>query len=110
MKNAIVQLGMVLIGVTSVHAVKLLQTSSLHTKIFPGEAAEEVWAVQGRDSVRMQCSDGDYYLTTANPGRWKVYVDAKRPYKSVYLEVQDIKPGTDRDLGIITLQQQNLYQ
>ena len=104
MRNAMVQLGLVLIGVSSVHAVKMLQTASVHTRIFPVDAAERVVAIQGKDSIKMLGSEGDYYLTAVNPGRWKIWVDAKKPYRNTDLEVEDIKPGTERDLGDIILQ------
>lgn len=104
MRNALLQLGLVLIGVTSVHAVKLLQTASIHTRIFPIDAAERVIAIQGEDSVKMLGSEGDYYLTAVNPGNWRVWVDAKKPYRNADLQVTDIKPGTEKDLGDIVLQ------
>jgi len=110
MKNAVVQLSMVLIGVTGVHAVKILQTSSLHTRILPAEGAEEVWAIQGNDSVRLINNDGDYYLSAVNPGPWRVTVDAKKPYKNVNFEIPDMRPGTDKDLGEIRLHKETLYQ
>lgn len=105
MRNAMLQLGLVLIGVTSVHAVKLLQTSSFHAHISPATAPERVLAIQGSDTIKMGGSEGDYYLTTANPGRWRIFVDAKKPYRDASLEVEDVKPGSDVDLGNIILKQ-----
>jgi hypothetical protein len=105
MRNAVVQLGLVLIGVTSVHAVKLMQTASLRTKVYPSYAAETVWAVNGNDSVQMFGSDGDYYVTTLRPGYWEVKIDARKPYRNMSLGILNIKAGTDRDLGEVILQQ-----
>jgi hypothetical protein len=51
MKNAMVQLALVLIGITGVHAVKLLQTPSLHAPAYPAGAAGKTWATQGQDSL-----------------------------------------------------------
>jgi len=53
MKNAIVQLALVLIGITGVHAVKLLQTSSLHVPVYPATASEKAWTFHGKDSLKM---------------------------------------------------------
>lgn len=103
MRNAMVQLCLVLIGVTSVHAVKLLQTSSLHVVIFPAEGAEKVWAIQGTDSIKMAGVDGEYYLSTVNPGHWQVHVVAKRPYKNASFKEVNIGPGIEKDLGQISL-------
>ncbi|MDP4149687.1 MAG: hypothetical protein Q8927_07965 [Bacteroidota bacterium] len=102
MKNALVQLGLVLLGVSSVHAVKLLQSASFHARIFPAGAVEKVWAIQGKDSIPMQGSDGQYYLTTFPPGTWRVWVSARSPYHDVSIDT-DLRPGTNKDLGDIQL-------
>jgi hypothetical protein len=52
MKNAMVQLALVLIGITSIHAVKLLQASPPHTHIYSLGAADKVRAIHGKDSLR----------------------------------------------------------
>ena len=103
MRNAMVQLCLVLIGVTSVHAVKLLQTSSLHVTILPAEEADKVWAVQGKDSIKMTGIDGEYYLPAVNPGRWQVHVEAKKPYRNASFEEVTIGPGVEKDLGDMKL-------
>ena len=101
-----VQLGLVLIGISSVHAVKLLQTSTLHARVYPATAAENVWAIYGNDSVRMEASaDGHYYLVTVHPGSWELKVQAKKPYKSLYIKQIDLLPGMENDLGEFTLTQ-----
>ncbi|HEY4205555.1 MAG TPA: hypothetical protein VGM31_02040 [Puia sp.] len=52
MKNAMLQLVLVLIGITGVHAVKLLQTSSNHAHIHPAAAAEKAPAIHKTDSLK----------------------------------------------------------
>ena len=104
MRNAMVQLCLVLIGVTSVHAVKILKTSSLHVTILPAEETDKVWAVQGKDSIRMVGVDGQYYLSTVNPGRWQIIIEAKQPYVNTCFEEVTIDPGTEKELGEIKLQ------
>jgi hypothetical protein len=103
MRNAMVQLCLVVIGVSSIHAVKLLQTSSFHVRLFPAAAADKVWAIQGRDSVEMVNVNGEYYLRSINPGHWEVSVQPKAPFQAVHFDVADVRPGTDRDLGEIRL-------
>jgi hypothetical protein len=104
MRNAFVQLGLVLIGVTSVHAVKLLQTASLRTRVYPSNAAETVWAINGNDSIQMFGSEGNYYITTLKPGYWEVRIGARKPYHNMSLGILNIGAGTDRDLGEVVLQ------
>jgi hypothetical protein len=104
MKNTLVQLGLVLLGVSSVHAVKLLQTSSIHARISPGYGAEKVWAIQGSDTVRMLGTDDQYYITTLHPGNWRIWIEAKRPYTDARIDVMNIRPGMNKDLGEIQLE------
>jgi hypothetical protein len=104
MRNTVFQLCLVLIGVSSVHAVKLLKTSSLHVKVFPAVAIEKVWAVQGKDSLAMTGIDGDYYISNIHPGIWRVRVDAKTPYQDASFKTIDIAPGKGDDMGEIQLQ------
>jgi hypothetical protein len=103
MRNALVQLGLVLLGVTSVHAVKLLQTASLRAHISPAEGAEQVWAIQGADSIRLSGSNGQYFVNEIPTGNWLIRVDTKSPYRTMNVEVADIRPGIEKDLGEIKL-------
>ena len=103
MRNAMVQLCLVLIGVSSVHAVKLLQASSMHTKVLPADAAEKVYAIQGKDTSKMTGTDGEFYLTAIRPGHWQIRVEAKKPFHNATLKGIQLLPGTDRDLGQIHL-------
>lgn len=99
-----VQLTLVVIGVSSVHAVKLLQSSTIHAKIYPSTGAERVWAIQGKDSLRMISNEaGEYYLLAVHPGAWELRVDAKKPYKDIIVKAIDVKPGTQKDMGEFTL-------
>jgi len=104
MRNAMVQLCLVIIGISSIHAVRLLQTSSFHVRTFPADAADRVWAVQGKDSIQMMNVNGEYFIRSINPGNWQISVNPNDPYRPARMEVSDVKPGTDLDLGEIRLQ------
>ena len=98
-----VQLCLVIIGVSSIHAVRLLQTSSFHLRTFPADGADRVWAIQGKDSIEMMNVNGEYILRSINPGHWRVSVQANEPFRNVRYDVNDVRPGTDMDLGQIRL-------
>ena len=104
MRNAMVQLCLVIIGVSSIHAVKLLQTSSFHVRIFPANGADRVWAVQGKDSIEMTNNNGEFFLRSITPGQWQVSVESTATFKNVRFNVGDVKPGFDKDLGEFRLQ------
>ncbi len=103
MKNAIVQLCLVIIGVSSIHAVRLLQTSSFHLRMYPANGADRVWAIQGKDSIEMMNVNGEYILRSINPGHWQVVVEGNQPYHDDRFDISDVKPGTDMDLGEVRL-------
>jgi hypothetical protein len=103
MRNAIVQLCLVIIGVSSIHAVRLLQTSSFHVRMYPADGAQQVWAVQGKDSIEMTNMNGQYFLRSINPGLWQISVKANTPYRDARFTISDVRPGTDMDLGEIRL-------
>ena len=103
MKNALVQLSLVIIGISSIHAARLLQTSSFHLRMLPADGADRIWAIQGHDSIKMIEVNGEYILRSIKPGYWQVSVEANQPYQDARFMVHDIKPGTDRDLGVIRL-------
>lgn len=103
MRSAIVQLFLVLIGISGIHAVRLLQTSSFHVRMFPANGADKVWAIQGKDSIQMTNANGEYILRSVRPGNWEVSVEANEPYRNACYQSGDLKPGMDRDLGEIRL-------
>ena len=104
MRNAVVQLVLVIIGVSSIHAARLLATSSFRLKITPAGAANRVQAIQGHDTVAMTNMNGVYYVQSVNPGRWQVLVTAMAPYKDLRYDVT-VGPGGDADLGEMRLTQ-----
>ena len=103
MRNAMVQLCLVIIGITSIHAVRLLQTSSFHVRMYPSSGAERIWAIQGKDSTEMMNVNGEYILRSINPGHWQLSVEASAPYRDARFDIDEVKPGTDMDLGQIRL-------
>lgn len=103
MRSAIVQLLLVLVGISGIHAVRLLQTSSFHVRMFPTNGAGKVWAIQGRDSIEMTNVNGEYILRSVRPGYWQVSVEANEPYRNASFRIDELKPGIDRDLGEIRL-------
>ena len=104
MRNAVVQLVLVIIGVSSIHAARLLATSSFHLRIDPVGSVDKVQAIQGHDTLEMTRMNGVYFVRWINPGRWQVLVKASAPYKDCRYDLT-VGPGEDRDLGVIRLSQ-----
>ena len=104
MRNTFVQLCLVIMGISSIHAARLLHTSSFHVRMYPANGADRVWAIRGKDSIQMININGEYFLRSMPPGHWEVAIEANAPFRSVRFNTGEIKPGFDKDLGEIRLQ------
>lgn len=103
MKKTIATLIVIVIAVASLHAVRVMRQSSISGKISPADAAEVVIAINGTDSLKVKPSEGAFNFIV-QPGAWKVWIDAKKPYKDATLDA-DVKEGETTQLGEIKLQQ-----
>jgi hypothetical protein len=103
MKKTMATLIVLIIAVASLHAVRVMQQSSIAGKISPSDGAEIVVAINGTDSLKVKPADGGFSFIV-KPGSWKIWVDAKNPHKDVTLDAE-AKEGQTTDLGEIKLQQ-----
>jgi hypothetical protein len=85
-------------------AYKAKTITSITGKITPGDAAELVWAVSGRDTVKTTPVPvmGSFSLEV-KPGTYTLIIVAKPPYKSA--QVDNVKVETEQtvDVGEINL-------
>jgi hypothetical protein len=80
------------------------QESSLTGRVSPADAAEMIWVIGGKDSLKTWVVSGIFSLKV-KPGKYKLLVDAKLPYKDVLLDNLEIKLNQTLDIGEIILQQ-----
>jgi hypothetical protein len=80
------------------------QESSLTGRVSPVDAAEMIWVIGGKDSLKTWVVSGIFSLKV-KPGNYKLLVDAKQPYKDVLLDNLEIKLNQALDIGEIILQQ-----
>lgn len=73
-------------------------------RVDPINAAVEVWAISGSDSLKAGVEDGTFTIN-GKPGVYKVVVIAKVPYKDVIKDDVQVANGNTTDLGVIRLQQ-----
>jgi len=92
----------VMIGMAVLPAFTEVQ-SSITGRIKPDDGAEAVWAINGKDSLRQPVTGGGFSIDV-KPGIYKLIVDAKEPYKDVYMENLEVKQGLPLDVGDIYLQ------
>jgi hypothetical protein len=71
-------------------------------KVTPQDGAESVWAI-GTDSTKGIITSGNFSIQV-KPGTYKVFVDARDPFKDVSLENLEVRDGQPLDVGEIVLQ------
>ncbi len=104
MKNAFVQLCLVVLVITGIHAIRLIKANTINGKVSAPNALQFAWAIKGSDSVIVGADNGTFSLKV-KPGIWKVLLHNKNPYKNIIINNVIVKDGRSTDLGEIILAQ-----
>ncbi|HLK31038.1 MAG TPA: hypothetical protein VKT28_20840 [Puia sp.] len=102
MKNAFVQLCLIVLVITGIHAMRLIKANTINGKVNSPEALEFAWAIKGSDSVIVAASNG-YFSLRVQPGIWKVLLHTKNPYKNIIINNVLVSDGRSTELGEIKL-------
>lgn len=76
----------------------------IHGSVEPPDAANRIWAVNGRDSVSGVQAGGKFSIDV-KPGNWTLIVEAIKPYKNAVVEGILVLETQSTDAGVIRLQQ-----
>lgn len=76
--------------------------SSITGKVKPADGADTVWLISGKDSVKHAIVTGNITIIVT-PGIYKLIIDGKEPYKDIFMENLEVKPGMTLELGEIFL-------
>ena len=68
-------------------AFTTFQGGSIKGKVIPADGASQVWAISNTDTLKAAISQGNFEITRAKAGTYKVYIDAIDPYKDVVKEI-----------------------
>ena len=101
MKRLIILFAAVMLTVTIFYSFKKPQ-GTVTGKVTPADAVVSVWAVGDTDSTHVDYSNGNFTIS-AVPGTYKIFVDAKEPYKDATMDNVQIKEGASTDVGEIKL-------
>jgi hypothetical protein len=104
MKQALWVLIIIVAAISGLHARRLNQASIITGRVSPATAVNQILAIRGTDSVRTILKDGAFILQLKT-GRYKIIINAIRPYKDVVKEGIFAEPGKNTDLGEINLEQ-----
>jgi hypothetical protein len=84
-------------------AFTTFQGGSIKGKVIPADGASQVWAISNADTLKAAISQGNFEITRAKAGTYKVYIDAIDPYKDVVKDGVQVNDGGTVDLGEIQL-------
>jgi hypothetical protein len=93
-----------IIGIAAgLFAFTTLQGGSIKGKVIPADGASQVWAISNADTLKAAISQGNFEITRAKAGTYKVYIDAIDPYKDIVKDGVQVNDGSTVDLGEIQL-------
>ena len=104
MRNAMVQLCMVVLAISGIHAMKLINGNTIIGKVASPDALTYVWAVNDKDSIIVPATNGSFSVKV-KPGRWKLMLHTISPYKDLVIENVIVTEGKPTNLGEIKLLQ-----
>lgn len=79
------------------------QQTSITGKISPAEAADVICVIDAKDTLKTAIVWGNFSLPV-KPGTYKLFVNAKAPYKNVSLGNLEIKQNQALNVGELILQ------
>ena len=101
MKKSVVTFIAIVLVIIVLHAFRAMKQPTITGKIYPGNAATTVWAINGSRLVKVTPQNGEFQFAVP-PGSWKVMVEAHQPYEN-YRMPAEVVEGKTLDLGVINL-------
>lgn len=99
MRAATAALGIAALGL---FAFSPVDPGSIAGTVSPADAATNVLAISGTDTLRADLNEGAFKLD-AQPGTYQVVVEAAEPFQNVVKEGVVVKEGETTDLGAIMI-------
>ncbi len=101
MKNTKAGMAVLTVLAAGLFAFSLFQDGSIKGKVTPSDAAIQVWALSASDTLKAPVNNGNFEIPAVKPGTYKMYADAKDPYKDVVKDDVQVSDGAPVDLGEI---------
>lgn len=78
--------------------------ASIKGKITPAFYGVNAWAISVTDTLYTSISDGSFEFPNAEPGIYKLIIEARSPYRSMAKDGIVVKDGQLTDIGELSLQ------
>ena len=102
MRKAYWELGLIVLVVAGMHAVRAKNSGFIKGTVYPVNSSESVIAINGKDSIRSRNTNG-YFGMKVKPGMWKVVVSNRARGKNVVRENLLVNEGQNINLGVIRI-------
>ncbi|MEQ7798398.1 carboxypeptidase regulatory-like domain-containing protein [Pedobacter sp. ASV1-7] len=82
-----------------------IKTGNIRGKVLPAEAAAEVLAVLGSDTLKTVVNNGNFTFPNIKTGTYTILVKGIPPYKDVSIKNVAVIDSVTTDVGVVKLQQ-----
>jgi hypothetical protein len=86
---------------------KTAQPESIQGKVTPAWYAVNAWAISKTDTLYTTVTNGNFEFSNAQPGVYKIIVEARSPYRHMEKDNVVVKEGEPTNIGELSLQKWN---
>jgi hypothetical protein len=87
-----------------VFAFTFIKEGGIQGKVSPADAALQVLAVSGTDTLKAEINNGSFVFKGVKPATYTIWVKAKAPYKDTSVEHVAVVDSATTDVGELKLQ------
>lgn len=95
----------VLVLLAAAFAFRAPGIGSIKGSVTPAIGASTAWAESVTDTLKAVVTNGNFEITDAKPGTYKVIIEAKPPFKMAIKDNVPVRDGQSTDVGQIMLEQ-----
>jgi hypothetical protein len=81
-----------------------VQSTPIKGKVSPAWYGVNAWAISANDTLYTSISDGSFEFPNAEPGVYKIIIEARSPYRHMEKDGIVVKEGQAVDVGEFALQ------
>jgi hypothetical protein len=104
MKFTSFRIAIVSTAAAGLFAFSSLRDGSIHGTVSPPEGGVRAWAELYTDTLKAPIINGSYDIAGAEPGTYKVIIEAKPPYRNAAKDGVMVSDGQSSDAGEIRLE------
>lgn len=97
---------MIIVSLVGLLAFTYIKAGKIRGRIAPADAASQVLAVLGTDTLRAEVNNGNFAFPEAKVGTYTIQVKANVPYKDTSIVNVPVIDSITTDVGLVKLKQQ----